>query len=238
MFEELLPSEGMHYMETYNASEGFFALADDPGRDDMLLMLDYGTFFEFRDGERIVPLADVECGKVYAMLVTSNNGLWRYEIGDTVEFTSTTPYRIRFAGRTKQYINVFGEELIADNADRALAAACRASGAAVAEYTVAPCYMSLRERGAHEWIVEFDREPESAERFAGALDEALRAVNSDYDAKRRTTLERQRIVTVPRGYFLRWMRARGKNKVPRLVNDRRVADDVLALDGERITKQD
>ena len=238
MFEELLPSEGMHYMETYNASEGFFALADDPRHDDMLLMLDYGTFFEFRDGERIVPLADVECGKVYAMLVTSNNGLWRYEIGDTVEFTSTTPYRIRFAGRTKQYINVFGEELIADNADRALAAACRASGAAVAEYTVAPCYMSLRERGAHEWIVEFDREPESAERFAGALDEALRAVNSDYDAKRRTTLERQRIVTVPRGYFLRWMRARGKNKVPRLVNDRRVADDVLALDGERITEQD
>ena len=147
MFEELLPSEGMHYMETYNASEGFFALADDPRRDDMLLMLDYGTFFEFRDGERIVPLADVECGKVYAMLVTSNNGLWRYEIGDTVEFTSTTPYRIRFAGRTKQYINVFGEELIVDNADRALAAACRASGAAVAEYTVAPCYMSLRERG-------------------------------------------------------------------------------------------
>ena len=172
------------------------------------------------------------------MLVTANNGLGRYEIGDTVEFTSTNPYRIRFAGRTKQYINVFGEELIVDNADRALAAACRASGAAVAEYTVAPCYMSLRERGAHEWIVEFDREPESAERFAGALDEALRAVNSDYDAKRRTTLERQRIVTVPRGYFLRWMRARGKNKVPRLVNDRRVADDVLALEGELITEQD
>ena len=237
-FAKLIPSEGMTYLETYNASEGFFALADDLTRDDMLLMLDYGTYYEFRSGEQIVPLEGVRVGEVYAMIVTSINGLWRYEIGDTVEFTSTNPYRIRFAGRTRQFINVFGEELIADNADRALAAACRASGAAVAEYTVAPCYMSLRERGAHEWIVEFDREPESAERFAGALDEALRAVNSDYDAKRRTTLERQRIVTVPRGYFLRWMRARGKNKVPRLVNDRRVADDVLALDGERITEQD
>ena len=175
---------------------------------------------------------------MYAMLITSNNGLWRYEIGDTVEFTSTNPYRIRFAGRTRQYINVFGEELIVDNADRALIAASNETGAVVGEYTVAPCYMSLRERGAHEWIVEFEREPDSLERFAEALDGELRAVNSDYDAKRRTTLERQRIVTVPRGYFLRWMRARGKNKVPRLVNDRRVADDVLALDGERITEQD
>ena len=203
------------------------------GRDDMLLMLDYGNFFEFRSGGTIVPLEGVECGRVYAMLITSNNGLWRYEIGDTVEFTSTNPYRIRFAGRTRQYINVFGEELIVDNADRALIAASNETGAVVGEYTVAPCYMSLRERGAHEWIVEFDREPESAERFAGALDEALRAVNSDYDAKRRTTLERQRIVTVPRGYFLRWMRARGKNKVPRLVNDRRVADEILAFQTEQ-----
>ena len=145
-FRELLPSDDFVYMETYNASEGFFALADDPARDDMLLMLDYGTFYEFRDGERIVPLEGVECGRVYAMLITSINGLWRYEIGDTVEFTSTTPYRIRFAGRTRQYINVFGEELIVDNADRALLDACSKTGAVVAEYTVAPCYMSLRER--------------------------------------------------------------------------------------------
>ena len=210
----------------------FFALADDPARDDMLLMLDYGTFYEFRDGERIVPLEGVECGRVYAMLITSINGLWRYEIGDTVEFTSTAPYRIRFAGRTRQYINVFGEELIVDNADRALLDACSKTGAVVAEYTVAPCYMSLRERGAHEWVVEFEREPADPERFAGALDEALRRVNSDYDAKRRTTLERQRIHTVGRGYFLRWMRARGKNKVPRLMNDRRVLEDVLAFGRE------
>ena len=227
-FEELIPSDAMQYMETYNASEGFFALADDPRRDDMLLMLDYGNYFEFRDGSSVVPLEGVERGKVYALLITSNNGLWRYEIGDTVEFTSTSPYRIRFAGRTKQYINVFGEELIADNADRALEAACAATGAVVGEYTVAPCYMSLRERGAHEWIVEFDREPADLERFAEELDRGLRAVNSDYDAKRLTTLDRQRLTLVSRGRFLRWMRERGKNKVPRLVNDRHVAEEILA----------
>ena len=143
-FEELIPSAGMHYMETYNASEGFFALADDPTRDDMLLMLDYGTFFEFRHGSEIVPLEGVECGKVYAVLITSNNGLWRYEIGDTVEFTSTNPCRIRFAGRTKQYINVFGEELIVDNAERALAETCRKTGAVVSEYTVAVLHVAAR----------------------------------------------------------------------------------------------
>ena len=228
-FEELIPSDGMHYMETYNASEGFFALADDPARRDMLLMLDYGTYFEFRSGTEIVPLEGVECGKVYAVLITSNNGLWRYEIGDTVEFTSTDPYRIRFAGRTRQYINVFGEELIVDNAEMALAEACRRTGAMVAEYSVAPCYMSLRERGAHEWIVEFEREPDDREHFAEVLDGQLRTVNSDYDAKRRTTLERQRLTEVGRGLFLAWMRARGKNKVPRLVNDRRVAEDILSF---------
>lgn len=230
-FEKLIPSSGMHYMETYNASEGFFALADDLTRDDMLLMLDYGTFYEFRDGEQIVPLEGVECGRAYALLITSNNGLWRYEIGDRVEFTSTNPYRIRFAGRTKQYINVFGEELIVDNADQALIEACARTGAVVGEYTVAPCYMSLRERGAHEWIVEFEREPDSREHFAEELDRALRQVNSDYDAKRLTTLERQRLTVVEHGRFLRWLRVRGKNKVPRLVNDRRVADEILAFTG-------
>ncbi|MDE5815547.1 MAG: GH3 auxin-responsive promoter family protein [Alistipes sp.] len=223
-FEELIPSDKMNYMETYNASEGFFALADDPSRRDMLLMLDYGTFYEFRDGDRIVPLAGVECGKAYAMLITSNNGLWRYEIGDRVEFTSTNPYRIRFAGRTRQYINVFGEELIVDNADRALVEACRRTGARVSEYSVAPCYMSLQQRGAHEWFVEFEQEPDDRERFAEALDEALRAANSDYDAKRLTTLDRQRLTVLPAGTFLRWMRENRKNKVPRLGNDRRVAD--------------
>ncbi len=233
-FEALIPSSDMRYMETYNASEGFFALADDPRRDDMLLMLDYGTYFEFRDGDDVVPLEGVVPGQRYAMLVTSNNGLWRYEIGDRVEFTSTDPYRIRFAGRTRQYINVFGEELIVENADRALAEACAATGAAVAEYSVAPCYMTIDERGAHEWIVEFERGPADPEAFAAALDEALRRVNSDYDAKRQTTLERQRLTTVAPGTFLAWMRARGKNKVPRLVNDRRVAEDLHRFVSERV----
>lgn len=226
-FEELIPSPEMQYMETYNASEGFFALADDPTRSDMLLMLDYGTYFEFRRGDSIVPLEGVKSGEVYALVITSNNGLWRYEIGDTVEFTSTDPYRIRFAGRTRQYINAFGEEVIADNADRALERACRETGAVVGEYTVAPCYMSLRERGAHEWIVEFDREPDDRARFAEVLDRELRAINSDYDAKRLTTLDLPRITVVERGRFLDWMRRKGKNKVPRLMNDRRVADSVL-----------
>ena len=226
-FEELIPSPEMQYMETYNASEGFFALADDPARSDMLLMLDYGTYFEFRQGDRIVPLEGVKCGEVYALLITSNNGLWRYEIGDTVEFTSTDPYRIRFAGRTRQYINAFGEEVIADNADRALERACRETGAVVGEYTVAPCYMSFRERGAHEWIVEFEREPDDRAHFARVLDGELRAINSDYDAKRLTTLDLPRITVVERGRFLEWMRRKGKNKVPRLMNDRRVADSVL-----------
>ncbi len=228
-FEELIPSDAMNYMETYNASEGFFALADDPSREDMLLMLDYGTFYEFRDGGRIVPLEGVECGRAYAMLITSNNGLWRYEIGDRVEFTSTNPYRIRFAGRTRQYINVFGEELIVDNADRALVEACRRTGARVSEYSVAPCYMSLHHRGAHEWFVEFEQEPDDRERFSEALDEALRAVNSDYDAKRLTTLERQHLTVLPAGTFLRWMRENRKNKVPRLVNDRHVAEQLEIL---------
>ena len=226
-FEELIPSPEMQYMETYNASEGFFALADDPTRSDMLLMLDYGTYFEFRQGDSIVPLEGVKSGEVYALVITSNNGLWRYEIGDTVEFTSTDPYRIRFAGRTRQYINAFGEEVIADNADRALERACRETGAVVGEYTVAPCYMSLRERGAHEWIVEFDREPDDRARFAEVLDRELRAINSDYAAKRLTTLDLPRITVVERGRFLDWMRRKGKNKVPRLMNDRRVADSVL-----------
>lgn len=230
-FEALIPSQGMQYMETYNASEGFFAIADDPSRGDMLLMLDYGTFYEFRDGESIVPLEGVECGKVYAMLITSGNGLWRYEIGDTVEFTSTDPYRIRFAGRTRQYINAFGEELIVDNADRALASACQRTGAVVDEYTVAPRYMDIDRRGAHEWIVEFAVAPSDMESFAEQLDKGLREVNSDYDAKRLTTLERQHLTVVGQGSFLGWMRSRGKNKVPRLTNDRRVADDILAFVG-------
>ena len=229
-FEELIPSDGMHYMETYNASEGFFAIADDASRNDMLLMLDYGIYYEFRDGEEIVPLEGVRTGRRYAMLITSSNGLWRYELGDVVEFTSTDPYRIRIAGRTRQFINAFGEELIMENAERAIAAAAARTGAVVGEYTAAPRYMTLQGRGAHEWIVEFDRlpeEPGSAERFATILDEELRRVNSDYDAKRSSTMDRLVLHVAPHGTFEGWMLRRGKNKVPRLSNDRRVVEEIL-----------
>ncbi len=227
-FRELIPSDGMHYMETYNASEGFFAIADDASRDDMLLMLDYGTYYEFRDGDEVVPLEGVRCGGRYALLISSCNGLWRYEPGDVVEFTATDPYRIRVAGRTRQFINAFGEELVMENAERAVTAAAAAAGAVVAEYTAAPRYMTLRERGAHEWIVEFHRAPERYETFAGALDRELMRLNSDYEAKRRSTMAPPVLHVVPAGTFDRWMLRRRKNKVPRLSNDRRVLEDVLA----------
>ena len=227
-FRELIPSPQMHYMETYNASEGFFAIADDASRDDMLLMLDYGTYYEFREGGRIVPLEGVEAGRRYAMLVSSCNGLWRYELGDVVEFTSTDPYRIRVAGRTRQFINAFGEELVVENAERAIAAAATAAGAVVGEYTAAPRYMTLHEAGAHEWIVEFVRRPADAAVFAAALDAELMRLNSDYEAKRRSSMAPPVLHVVPAGTFARWMSRRAQNKVPRLSNDRRVFDEVLA----------
>ena len=216
---KLIPSEGMTYLETYNASEGFFSLADDLTRDDMLLMLDYGTYYEFRSGEQIVPLEGVRVGEVYAMIVTSINGLWRYEIGDTVEFTSTNPYRIRFSGRTRQFINAFGEELIVDNAERALAAACEQTG-----------FMGLNTRGAHEWVLEFSERPDTPEHFAEVLDRELRSVNSDYDAKRQTALDPPRIHAVPPGTTLRWLQKTGKNKLPRMRNDRTVVEQLLKIE--------
>lgn len=226
-FRELIPDQGMCYMESYNASEGFFAIADDPKRDDMLLMLDYGTYYEFRKGETILPLEGVQAGETYAMLITANNGLWRYEIGDTVTFTSTDPYRIRFAGRTRQFINVFGEELIVDNAERALLEACRAFGVRVEEYTVAPRFMTLDRAGAHEWIIEFSQLPADLGAFSRRLDQELCRINSDYDAKRRTTLDPLVLHCVPQGSFRRWMKRYGKNKVPRMMNERRVFEQVL-----------
>lgn len=232
-FEELLPREDFSYMETYNASEGFFAMADDPHRDDMMLMTDYGTYYEFRDSRgEVCPLEGVRCGGRYAMIISSSNGLWRYEIGDVVEFTSTDPYRIRLVGRTHQFINAFGEEVMAGNAERALAAACEATGAVVDEYTVAPVYMSLRERGAHEWAVEFSRMPDDMERFTALLDSALRRLNSDYDAKRNTTLGAPQVHAVRSGTFAGWMHRRGKHKVPHLRNDRQVMEQIRDFESQ------
>ena len=240
-YRRLFPSEKMKYMETYNASEGFFAIQNDPSADDMLLMLDYGVYYEFLpvgllgDPSRAVPLEGVRKGINYAMIITTGNGLWRYLIGDTVEFTSTDPYKIRITGRTKHYINAFGEELIVDNAETALRDACAATGAQINDYTAGPIYMRDRTKGSHQWVVEFSRPPADPERFTDELDRALQRVNSDYEAKRfkDTTLLRPTLTVVPEGTFYRWMKSRGKaggqNKVPRLCNDRTYIDQLTAL---------
>lgn len=237
-YRRLFPSPDMRYMETYNASEGFFAIAEEPGRSDMLLMLDYGTYYEFLPADRLddptaaVPIEGVVPGVNYAMLITSSNGLWRYMLGDTVQFVSTDPYTIRITGRTKHFINAFGEEVVIDNAESAILAACLATDAEVSEYTAAPIYMDGRQKGAHEWVVEFRREPRDRAAFVDALDRNLRSLNSDYDAKRfkDTTLTLPHLTVVPAGTFGEWLRSQGKvggqNKVPRLFNDRTYVDQL------------
>ncbi|MEG0656413.1 MAG: GH3 auxin-responsive promoter family protein [Mucinivorans sp.] len=240
-YEKLIPSPEMKYMETYNASEGFFALQDDPNDSSMLLMLDYEIFYEFLpvaaldDHRQAIPLEGVRLGVNYAMIISNSGGLWRYMIGDTVEFTSLNPYKIKITGRTKHFINAFGEEVIIDNAERALQVACRATGAAIADYTAAPIFMQGRQKGAHEWLIEFSTMPTDTEQFIVALDEALQAVNSDYAAKRykSTTLVAPHLRVAPHGLFHRWLESKGKlggqNKVPRLMSDRQVIDELLAL---------
>ncbi len=229
-FKHIIPSERMRYLNTYNASEGFFSIADASEQEDMLLMVDYGTFYEFDNGREIVPLEGVKMGEDYAMIITSCNGLWRYRIGDTVTFTSTKPYRIRITGRTKQFINVFGEELMVSNAEQALSYACRECGANVGDYTVAPIYMTDRERGRHQWIIEFTERPDDMARFEQLLDEELQRLNSDYEAKRHSTLAAPQFTVVDEGTFLDWFvsqgRAGGQNKVPRLANDRQYIEQI------------
>ncbi len=240
-YRKIIPSERMKYMETYNASEGFFAIQDDPAADDMLLMLDYGVYYEFVPTHSIgrpdaaVPLEGVRRGVNYAMLISTCCGLWRYMIGDTVEFTSTAPYKIRITGRTKHYINAFGEELIIDNAETALREACDRTGAEISDYTAAPVYMQDKTKGSHQWVIEFRRRPDDFELFVDTLDKALQQVNSDYEAKRfkDTTLLSPTVTSVPEGTFYRWMESRGKaggqNKVPRLSNDRSYVDPLLTF---------
>lgn len=238
-YEKLFPDPDMKYMETYNASEGFFALQDDPNDESMLLMLDYGIYYEFipmsslNDHSTIIPLEGVRTGVNYAMVISTTGGLWRYMIGDTVEFTSTSPYKIKITGRTKQHINAFGEELMVDNAERALREACRATGAVIDEYTVAPVFMEGRARGYHQWLIEFKQAPDSLDSFTRQLDETLKSVNSDYEAKRavNSTLNEPLITIAPRGVFYRWMQTRGKvggqNKVPRLSSDRKIMEQLI-----------
>ena len=240
-YERIIPSPQMKYLETYNASEGFFALQDDPATTDMLLMLDYGTFYEFlpvdslADPSKAIPLEEVRTGVNYAMIVSTCNGLWRYLIGDTVEFTSTAPYKLRITGRTRLYINAFGEEVIIDNAERAMQAAAAATGAVVQDYTAGPVYMQENGKGSHEWLIEFSQPPADLARFTELLDATLQQVNSDYAAKRfrDTTLYSPVVRALPPGTFYRWMESRGKlggqNKVPRLSNDRKYLDALLGF---------
>ena len=236
-YEQLITSPRMHYMETYNASEGFFGLQDDPADKSMLLMLDYDVFYEFQpmDGGDIVPLWGVEKDKNYAMIISTSCGLWRYMIGDTVRFTSTNPYKFIISGRTKSFINAFGEELIVDNAEQGLAYACELTGAEVQEYTAAPVFMDAQAKCRHQWLIEFRKAPDDLKQFARLLDERLQQVNSDYEAKRYKdiTLQPLEIVKARHGLFDDWMKLRGKlggqNKVPRLCNTREHIDQLLTL---------
>ncbi len=239
-YEQLIGKEDMHYVETYNASEGFFGIQDDPRDRAMSLMVDYGVFYEFIPREELlrgsleaVPLWGVREGVDYAMLITTSAGLWRYVIGDTVRFTSRNPYKFVITGRTRSFINAFGEELIVDNAERGLAEACLETGAQVREYTAAPVYMDERGRCRHQWLVEFSKKPEDVGRFALLLDEALQRLNSDYEAKRskNITLQPLELIVAREGLFDDWLRSEGKlggqHKVPRLSNDRSVIERIL-----------
>jgi len=241
-FNKLIPSDEMHYLEVYNASEGHFSIQDEPDRDDMLLMLDYGIFYEFvplddvvSDNPRAIPLEDVEIGVNYAIVISTNGGLWRYLIGDTVIFTSTFPHKIIVSGRTKHFINAFGEEIIIENAEKALEIACGKSDSALSEYTAAPIFMGDDTKGSHEWLIEFEQEPADMEFFTRALDNALCSINSDYEAKRykSITLEMPTVRNLPKGTFYRWLSSKGKlggqNKVPRLSNDRTLIDEIMAM---------
>jgi hypothetical protein len=241
-FKKLIPSENMYYLETYNASEGFFGIQDQPNSEEMLLMLDYGIYYEFlpmedinKENPKTLRLDEVELNKNYALIISTNAGLWRYMIGDTIKFTSLTPHRIQITGRTKHFINAFGEELIIDNAEKGLSKACQETGAIIRDYTACPIYFQGNEAGGHEWIIEFEKKPDNLERFTDVMDQTLREVNSDYDAKRfkDMALSRPLVHLAPDGTFYEWMKSRGKlggqHKVPRLANDRGYVEEILKM---------
>jgi hypothetical protein len=242
----IFPNKNVSYLEIYNASEGFFGIQDDFSRqDEMMLMLDYGIFYEFIPMEEIdqaypnaITLDEVELNKNYAMVISTNAGLWRYKIGDTVKFTTRFPYRIKISGRTKHFINAFGEELIIENAEIAITKACEATEAILSDYTAGPVYMNNHQQGCHEWIIEFTKQPNDKALFEQILDKTLREVNSDYDAKRYNdmVLVAPQINFVPKDTFYAWMRSRGKlggqHKVPRLSNSREFLEEIRQLSKE------
>ena len=232
-YKKILPKRDFKYYEIYNASEGFFAIQDLNNSEDLLLMLDYGIFYEFipmdtfgTAEQKTIPLTDVELFKNYALVITTNSGLWRYLIGDTVRFTSLSPYRIRVTGRTKHHINVFGEELMVENTDHAIAKACRVTRSEIVDYTVAPIFMIDREKGAHEWMIEFKKKPTDMALFQKVLDESIQSVNSDYEAKRHNNMTlNPLVINIAReNLFYDWLKDRnklgGQHKIPRLSNQR------------------
>lgn len=241
LFKHLIKSDNMHYLETYNASEGFFGIQDQKGSEELLLMLDYGIFYEFipmEDWDKpspiAIPLEEVAINKNYAVIISTNAGLWRYKIGDTVKFTSIHPYRIKISGRTKHFINAFGEEVIVENAEKAIEMACKDTNSTINNFTAAPVYFGEHtEKGAHEWIIEFIAPPEDQNLFVDKLDAYLRETNSDYDAKRyKGMVLKQPIVHFAKeGLFENWLKSRGKlggqNKVPRLSNNRDYIEEIL-----------
>ncbi len=241
-YNKILPKGSFKYYEIYNASEGFFAIQDHNDSSELLLMLDYGIFYEFipmdsygSKNEKVIPLSEVEVGKNYAVIITTNAGLWRYQIGDTVRFTSINPYRIKVSGRTKHHINVFGEELIIENAEEALRKTTKSTNSEIVEYTVAPIFMVGKEKGAHEWIIEFNKPPKDIDQFRYLLDQNLQQVNSDYEAKRynNTTLNLLEIQEARKGLFYDWLKKNdklgGQHKIPRLSNKRTYIDELLEL---------
>jgi hypothetical protein len=243
-FEQLM-GKPINFLEMYNASEGFFAAQSTPHDNGMLLYLDHGIFFEFMPAEEYgkpepltIGLEQVELGKNYAPVISTTGGLWRYLLGDTIQFTALYPFRIKVSGRLKHYINAFGEEVIIENADRAIAAACQQTGARVNDYTAAPIYFDTHNNGAHEWLIEFETVPDNMEQFTFLLDDALRKLNSDYDAKRYRdiALSLPRVHAQPKGVFTEWLRRAGKlggqHKVPRLSNDRSLVEALLKLWGD------
>ena len=247
-YHRLLPRDSFQYYEIYNASEGFFAIQDRNNSQDLLLMLDYGIFYEFIPMEsfgtprqRVIPLWEVQTGVNYAIVITTNAGLWRYQVGDTVRFTSTDPYRIRVTGRTKHHLNVFGEELIIENTEDALRNTCQHWGASIKDYTVAPVFMSDGDKGAHEWLIEFRQPPADLQAFGRDLDKALQALNSDYEAKRykNMTLNPLRLHQAREGLFYDWLKSKGKlggqHKVPRLSNTREYLEELLELNQRVVT---
>lgn len=241
-FKTIFNSDKVGFLQLYNASEGFFGIQDQNNSDEMLLMLDYGIFYEFielqdwlnKDFTKVIHLDDVKTDVDYAMIITTNAGLWRYQIGDVIHFTSTNPYRFKISGRTKQHINVFGEELMVHNTDKALMEACNKTGALVKDYTVAPVFMNGNS-GAHEWLIEFEKEPDNFEYFSKSLDDELKKQNSDYEAKRYNNfiLNFPEIKKMPQDAFYKWLKANnrlgGQYKVPRLSNDRKVLEEILEL---------